>query len=100
VTCNAIVVIEDENEGVLASKNVQQLIGGRSVSIDFNVDSAPQAGPIKVHGFSITSTGCHLITTLEVIDNATQKTVVVVPSEVSFPFSVQSAQNVIQPTGQ
>jgi hypothetical protein len=83
--------MEDEDGGVLASKSVQQLVAGKSVSLDFNVDSAPHAGPVKIHGFSITSTGCHLLTTLEIIDNATQKTVVVVPSEVSYPFTPQAA---------
>jgi len=99
VTCNAIMTVEDEDGGVLASKSVQQLIAGKSVSLDFNVDSTPHVGSIKIHGFSITTTGCHLLTTLEVIDNATQKTVLVVPSEVSYPFPTQTAtqtQTVVQ----
>jgi len=86
VLCGANMAIADEGGGLLASRSVDQLSTNRSVSLDFNVDSTPHAGAIKIHGFSVSS-GCHLLTTLEVIDNATQKTVLVVPSETTFALA-------------
>ena len=46
----------------------------------------------QVHGFSITpNTGCQFVTNLEIIDNATQKTVAIAGSQVTFPFSQTAA---------
>jgi hypothetical protein len=41
----------------------------------------------EIHGFSIAPNGCRLVTTLEIIDNATQRTVMVVPAESTYPVS-------------
>ncbi len=87
IQCSANMAIAGEDGGVLAEKSVPQILAGKSVSLEFNADSIPHTGSLKIHAFSIAPNGCHLVTTLEIVDNATLKTVLLVPSEVTYPFT-------------
>jgi hypothetical protein len=88
ILCSANLVIADDQGKILGSKDAAQLIAGRSVSLDVNADTDLQGSArTQIHGFSIAPNGCHLVTTLEIIDNATQKTVVVVGSESTYPVA-------------
>lgn len=87
VLCSAILAIADDQGKILKSDNISQLIAGRSASLDLNADTDLAGSPrTQIHGVSIAPTGCNLVATLEIIDNATQKTVVVVGSEPTYPF--------------
>ena len=91
VLCSATLVISDDQGTIVSSKDAPQLIAGKSVSLDVNADTDLHGSArTQIHGFSIAPNGCHLVTTLEIIDNATQKTVVVVGSELTFPFTQPS----------
>ena len=88
ILCSATLVISDDQGKILGSKDVSQLIAGKSVSLDVNADTDLQgAGRTQVHGYSIAPNGCRLVTTLEIIDNATQRTMVVVGSEPTYPVA-------------
>jgi hypothetical protein len=98
VLCSATLVIADDQGNILESKDVSQFIAGKSVSLDMNADT-DLAGSTRtqIHGFSIAPNGCRLLTTLEIIDNATQKTLLVVGSEATYPFLQFSAALGAQP---
>ena len=76
----------------MKSSDVTQLIGGRSVSIDLNADTdLSGSARTEIHGLSVAPVGCNLITTLEIIDNSTQKTVLVTGSELTYSPSLGRA---------
>ena len=88
VRCSANLGIFDDQGGVLKSQAVAELAAGKSVSLDLNADTdLSGAARTEIHGFAVTPNGCRLVTTLEIIDNATQKTVAVVGSIQTYPFS-------------
>jgi hypothetical protein len=90
VHCSANLAIIPSRGSNDKSENVPDVSPGKTVSLDLNADTdLTGAAPAQVYGISITP-GCRLITTLEIIDNATQKTVVVVGSETTYPFSPQA----------
>src|SRR5437868_3841423 len=84
--CPAAVAIGNEHGTILASRDVPPLIGGNSASIELNADTQalPVGGRIQIHGFASTG-GCSLVTSLEIVDNATQKTVVVLGGKLTYP---------------
>jgi hypothetical protein len=87
ISCSATLSIFDNQGNVLKSTSVNQLTGGKSVSIDVNADTdLAGAQRTEVYGLSI-SPGCNFVTTLEVIDNATQKTSLAVGSQVTYPVA-------------
>jgi hypothetical protein len=88
VLCAATLVIADDQGKVLKSMDISQLIAGKSVSVDLNADTdLAGAARTEVHGFSIAPNGCHLVATLEIIDNATQKTLMAVGSRTTYPVA-------------
>jgi hypothetical protein len=93
VLCSVTLAISDASGNVLKSKDVPQLIAGKSVSLDLNADTdLTGPGRTQIFGFSIAPNGCRLPTSLEIFDNTTQKTLVVVRGEPSYPITaVQSA---------
>lgn len=94
VLCSATLAIADDQGRVLKSSTVSQLIAGKSVSLDLNADTELPGGVrTQIHAFSIAQTGCNLPATLEIIDNATQRTVIVIGSETTYPVS----QSVLPP---
>lgn len=85
--CSVTLSIADDQGNVIKSNTVPQFIAGRSVSIDVNADTdLPGSQRTEIHGFSI-SPACTLPTSLELIDNTTQKTVLVVGSQKTYPRS-------------
>ena len=95
--CSATLAIADDRGNVLKSATVAQLIASKSVSVDLNADSDLMGARTQIHGLSVAPTGCQLLTTLEIIDNSTQKTIVVMGSESTWPPPVSSQP--YQPTG-
>jgi hypothetical protein len=85
VQCSATLAIADDQGQILKSNNFPQLLGGKSVSIELNADSDLPASPrTEIHGLSISPNGCNFVVTLEIIDNATQRTLSVVGSEPTY----------------
>jgi hypothetical protein len=88
IMCSASLSIADDQGKILKSDNVPQLVAGRSVSLDLNADTdLPGVARTQIHGLSVAPNGCRLLATLELIDNSTQKTVLVVGSEQTYPLS-------------
>jgi len=88
IQCAATLAIADDQGGVLKSISVPQLSGGHGVSLELNADT-DLAGHTRtqIHGKSIAPLGCRLITTLEIVDNVTLRTIFVVGSETTYPPS-------------
>jgi hypothetical protein len=97
VICSAALAIADDQGHVLKSATAAQLIAGKSVSLDLNADSDLMGKRTQIHGLSVAPRGCQLITTLEIIDNFTEKTTVVMGSESTWPPPVSSQPT--QPAG-
>ena len=88
VICSATLVIADDQGKILKSEDAQQLIAGKSIALDLNADTDLPSGTnrVQIHALTLTpNPGCALIPTLEILDNSTGKTVVVVGSKVTFP---------------
>ena len=95
--CSVSLAIADNQGTILKSNAVASLTAGKSVSLDLNADSDLAGARTQIHGLTVAPTGCQLIATLEVIDNSTQKTIVVIGSELTYPVPVFSQPT--QPTG-
>jgi len=92
ILCSATLAIADDTGKILKSLDVPQLVGGKSALLDVNADTdLGGAARTQVHGFSIAPNGCRLVTNLEIIDNASHKTVVVVSGEGTYPVSTAEA---------
>jgi len=88
VLCTVSLGIDDDQGNNLKSKDPAQLTPGKSFSLDVNADTDLAGAPrTQVYGFSIAANSCHLVTNLEIIDNATQKTIAVIRGETTYPFS-------------
>ena len=87
VTCSATLAIADEQGGVLKSKDVQQLIAGRTVTLELSGDAdLGGSSRVQIHAVTLTpNPGCGLVSTLEIIETATGKTTAVLESKVTFP---------------
>ena len=86
IVCAATLSIADDQGNILASKSVTGLIAGKSASVDLDADTTTLSAPrTQIHGFSIAPAGCNVVTSLELIDNITQKTVIVVGSQRTYP---------------
>jgi hypothetical protein len=86
ILCSAALAISDDQGKILKTNNIAQLTAGKSFSISLNADT-DLAGNARtqIYGFSVAPVGCNLRATLEIIDNITQKTVVVVGGEPTYP---------------
>ncbi len=83
--CSATLRISDSQGNILASLNPTLINGGQTVSLDVNHDiSLTRNARADVHGISTALSGCNLVTSMELIDNASQKSILVVGSEVTF----------------
>jgi hypothetical protein len=86
ILCTVTLSIADGQGQILASNTVSNIVGGKSVSIDVNADAiVPAVQRSEIHGFTIAPAGCNLPTSLQVIDNQTQKTILVVGSTLTYP---------------
>jgi hypothetical protein len=94
VTCSATLVISDDQGNTLKSLPVQQLIAGKSASVDLNADTDLPGRPrvqIRAHVLTpqpgTTGAPCTFLPTLELLDNASGKTTVVVKGELTWPLT-------------
>ncbi|HLK63149.1 MAG TPA: hypothetical protein VKU19_06895 [Bryobacteraceae bacterium] len=88
IQCPASLAIADEQGRIIKNNPPILLTGGHSTSLDVNADTdLAGAARTQVHGFVVSQNGCRFVTTLEIIDNATQKTVVVAGGEQTYPFA-------------
>jgi len=88
ILCTATLVIADDQGKILKSQEAQQLIGGKSIWLDLNADTDLPSGAnrVQIHALTLTpNPGCALIPTLEILDNSTGKTVIVMGSKVTWP---------------
>lgn len=79
--CSATINIADDQGKILKTSTVTQFTAGKSVSLDLNGDTdLGGSSRAQIHAFSIAPAGCNYVATLELTDNITQKTVLVVGS--------------------
>jgi len=84
--CSVTLNIADDQGKILKTVTVSQFVAGKSVSLDLNADTdLTGISRTEIHGFSVTPTGCNFTGTLELIDNITQKTVLVIGSRQTYP---------------
>jgi hypothetical protein len=87
VLCGANLILSDDQGKALKSSSFTGMIAGKAVSISVNADTDLGSTPrTELYGFSIQPPGCNLQTSLEIIDNVTQRTLVVVGSRETYPF--------------
>ena len=86
--CSLTLAIVNDQRNVLKSATIPQLIAGNSASLQLNADTdlagAPRTG---IYALIIGTQGCSLVSNLEIIDNATQKTLLVVGAGLTFPVT-------------
>ena len=84
--CSVTLNIADDQGKILKTVTVSQFVAGKSVSLDLNADTdLTGISRTEIHGFSVAPTGCNFTGTLELIDNITQKTVLVIGSRQTYP---------------
>lgn len=90
--CSVKLVIADDQGGILKSQTFTLTGGqGASISITVDTDGSPN-GHMQVHGYSHTAgtsaastSFCTVIPSLDVVDNASGKTVVHLETKVTYP---------------
>jgi len=96
VLCSATLVIEDDQANTVKDVTVSQLVAGKSASLSLNADTDLPAGsgPTQIHARVLTPApagggggGCTLVPTLELVDNLSGKTTVVLKGEITYPFA-------------
>lgn len=84
--CSVNLNIADDQGKILKTLAVSQFVAGRSVSLDLNADTDLAGSPrTEIHGFSVAPPACIFTATLELIDNITQKTVLVIGGRQTYP---------------
>jgi hypothetical protein len=84
--CSIALNIADDQGKVLKTVTVSQFTAGMSVSLDLNADTdLTGTARTEIHAYSVAPTGCNFTVTLELIDNITQKTVLVIGSRQTYP---------------
>jgi hypothetical protein len=84
--CSVTLNIADDQGKILKTVNVSQFVAGRSISLDLNADTDLTGNArTEIHGYSVAPVGCNFTGTLELIDNITQKTVLVIGSGQTYP---------------
>ena len=84
--CSVTLNIADDQGKILKTVTVSQFVAGRSISLDLNADTDLTGNPrTEIHGYSVAPAGCNFTGTLELIDNITQKTVLVIGSRQTYP---------------
>jgi len=97
VMCSVTVSILDDQGGVLKTQDFQ-LIGGKSASISLNADTELQGGhTAQIHVLALTRAAapggyCQVLPSLDIVDNASGKTLVHLETTVTYPppLAVQS----------
>ena len=84
--CSVDLSVADDQGNSLKTTSVSQFTAGRSVSVDLNSDADLAGKPrTQIHAYAVAPYDCHLTATLELIDNTSQKTVLVVGSKQTYP---------------
>jgi len=93
--CSVTLVIKDTQGAVLKSMTVDKLVGGTGVTLDVNADNELSsrtfpagAARVQIYGLSIAT--CHLVTSLEILDNLTLKTIAVAGSHQTYPVTIST----------
>jgi hypothetical protein len=91
VMCHVTVSIVDDQGAILKTQDFQML-GGKSVSISLNADDfLPSGHTAQIHALTLTpatSTAggyCEVLPSLDIVDNATGKTLVHLETTVTYP---------------
>jgi hypothetical protein len=90
VMCNVTVSIVDDQGGVLKTQDFQML-GGKTASISLNADTDLPEHAARIHALAITpavsSAGgyCQVLPSLDIVDNATGRTLLHLETTVTFP---------------
>jgi hypothetical protein len=78
--------ITDNQGRDLKTKAFSGFTSGKSVSLDLNADTDLKGLPrAEIYASAVAPAGCNFIATLELIDNTTQKTVLVVEVKRTYP---------------
>ena len=84
--CSVDLIVADDQGNSLKTTSVSQFTAGRSVSVDLNSDTDLTGKPrTQIHAYAVAPDGCNLTATLELIDNTSEKTVLVVGSKQTYP---------------
>jgi len=90
--CSVDLSVADDQGNILKTASVSQFTAGRTVSVDLNSDTDLAGKPrTQIHAYAVAPDGCNLTATLELIDNTSQKTVLVVGSKQTYPVMLCSA---------
>jgi hypothetical protein len=97
IQCSATLLISDAQGNVLKTLAVPQLLAGNSASLtlDADTDLPGGSGRVEIQARAITpqpgstSGPCTLVPTLELVDNPTGKTTVVVKGGLTWPSQAQ-----------
>jgi hypothetical protein len=91
VMCHVTVSIVDDQGGILKTQDFQML-GGKSVSLSLNADTDLPAHAAQIHALTLTpatsSAGgyCQVLPSLDIVDNATGKTLVHLETSITYPI--------------
>jgi len=90
--CSVALNITDNQGRNLKTNTFSGFIAGKSVSLDLNADTE-LTGMLRteIYASALAPAGCNFIATLELIDNITQKTVLVVGAKQTYPAARSSA---------
>ncbi|HTA45180.1 MAG TPA: hypothetical protein VK789_22185 [Bryobacteraceae bacterium] len=89
--CAVTLTIVDDQGKVLKSTSTPQLVAGRNASLELNADTdLPGSSRTEIYALAIGTQGCSLVTNLEIIDNATQKTLLVVGVPLTYPITLST----------
>ena len=84
--CSVDLTIADDQGNILKTTNVSQFTGGKITSLAVNGDTdLTGRSRVEIYAMSVAPVGCNFIGTLELIDNTTQRTVVVAGSKQTHP---------------
>jgi hypothetical protein len=86
--CSVVLNIADADGNILKTITVSQFTAGKSASLDLNADTDLTGRPrAEIHAYGVAPSGCKFMATLELIDNTTQKTVLVAGSKQTYPWT-------------
>jgi hypothetical protein len=103
IICSATLLISDGQGNQLKTVVVPQLLSGKSASLDLNADTDLPSASVRTEitaraitpQIGGTGASCNLVPTLEIFDNASGKTTVVIGGQITWPV----AQVTTPPTG-
>jgi hypothetical protein len=91
--CTVTLSIVDDQGAVLKTQDFQML-GGKSVSISLNADTDVPAHAAQIHALTLTPPSsaagayCSVLPSLDIVDNATGRTLVHLETTITYPRSL------------